>query len=124
LTTSFSSDAVRFWGTLHESNEAAVTENQRFSELSEARQTLIRLFQVINYGEIRQLQVRKSEPVPNPTPIVLIDLKLDTDEESRSEMALEDFALSYAVCRLFDRLDEVENREISVSRFEPEFRGG
>ena len=84
----------------------------RLLELSPARQALVRLFQATNYGGIRQLRVKEAEPVLNPAPIVLIDLKLDTDEESRPEMALADFALSHEVCRLLDRLEELENGEI------------
>jgi hypothetical protein len=84
----------------------------RLLDLSTARQALVRLFQATNYGEIRQLQVRESEPVLNPAPIVLIDLKLDTDEGPRPELALADFTLGHEVCRLLDRLDEVENGEI------------
>jgi hypothetical protein len=83
-----------------------------FLDLSLPRQALVRLLQATNYGEIRQLQVRESEPVLSPAPIVLIDLHLDTDQESRPEMAVADFALGHEVCRLLDRLDEVENGEI------------
>jgi hypothetical protein len=77
----------------------------RLLELSLARQALVRLFQATNFGEIRQLQVKKAEPVFNPAPIVLVDLKLDTNDESRPEFALVDFALGHEVCRLLDRLD-------------------
>lgn len=84
----------------------------RYSEVSRPRQLLIRLFQNTNFGEVRQLQVKDAEPVLNPAPVVLVDLKLDTDDESRPEIALTDFALSQEVCRLLDRLDEVRNGEI------------
>jgi hypothetical protein len=66
-----------------------------FLDLSLPRQALVRLLQATNYGEIRQLQVRESEPVLSPAPIVLIDLHLDTDQESRPEMAVADFALGH-----------------------------
>jgi hypothetical protein len=84
----------------------------RLLELSSARQALVRLFQATNYGEIRQLQVKEAEPVLNPAPIVLVDLKLDTDDESRPELALVDFVLGHEVCRLLDRLDQVKTGEI------------
>ena len=65
----------------------------RLLELSPARQALVRLFQATNYGEIRQLQVKEAEPVlNNPAPIVFVDLKPDTDDEARPELALVDFA--------------------------------
>ena len=59
---------------------------RRPADLSPARQALVRLFQATNYGEIRQLQVSEAEPVLNPVPIVLLNLKLDTDEALRPEL--------------------------------------
>jgi hypothetical protein len=66
----------------------------RLLELSPARQALVRLFQATNYGVIRQLQIKEAEPVLNPAPIVLIDLTLDTDDESRPEIPLLDCSRS------------------------------
>jgi hypothetical protein len=54
-------------------------------------------------------QVSEAEPVLNPVPIVLLNLKLDTDEALRPELGLTDFALSHEVCRLLDRLEEINN---------------
>jgi len=55
---------------------------------------------------------KEAEPVLNPPPIVLLDLKLNTDEEPRPEIALADSALGHEVCCLLGRLDEIESGEI------------
>jgi hypothetical protein len=85
----------------------------RFSELSAPRQVLVRLCQLINYGEIREIEVQNREPVFGSSTIVLVDVRLDTDEETRSEAALADFDLCQELCRLPARLDQIENGRIS-----------
>jgi hypothetical protein len=82
---------------------------RRFSQLSAPRQALVRLCQVTNYGRIERLQVRDSEPVRDPPPLVVRDLKLDADQELRPELNLTDFVLKAEVCRLMDHLDELRN---------------
>lgn len=80
----------------------------RFLDLSPARQALVRLCQTINHGSIEHLKVEKGEPVFDPAPVVLKDVKLDSDEAPRPELALPDFALSDEVLRLMNRLDEIK----------------
>jgi hypothetical protein len=81
----------------------------RFSELSPARASFVRLCQAVNFGVIQDLEIRSSDPVLDPPPKVLVDLKLDSDNESRSEVRLEDFALPKEVGRLMAHFDEVQN---------------
>jgi hypothetical protein len=86
----------------------------RFAHLSPARQSLVRLFQSINYGCVRNLDVRDCEPLlSGPGPIVLVDIRLDSDEPARDELALADFALCAEVRRLMSLLDHVENGTVS-----------
>jgi hypothetical protein len=89
-----------------------VPELVRFSQISPARQALVRLCQAANHGRIDELQIRDSEPVLSPAPSILFDVKLDSEEEPRPELGLSDFVLSREVCRLLDRLDEIENGRI------------
>lgn len=84
----------------------------RFSQISAPRQVLVRLCQSVNFGQICSLEVRDSDPVFNPPPQVLVDVKLDSDEELRPEINLIDFALPAEVCRLLDRLDKLKNATI------------
>jgi hypothetical protein len=84
----------------------------RLSQLSAFRQLLVRLCQATNYGSIHRLEIRDSEPVFNPPPLVLVELKLDAEERARPEVELVDFNLSDEVVRLMDRLDELRNAMI------------
>jgi hypothetical protein len=80
----------------------------RLSDLSPGRQELVRLCETINFGSIENLEVRDSEPVFDPAPLMLRDLKLDSDEGSRPELDLVDFVLSNEVLRLARHLDEMK----------------
>lgn len=84
----------------------------RLLQLSAPRQALVRLCQTINRGTIEGLEVRQAEPVFNPPPVVVKDLKLDADEEARPELALQDFVLSGEVLRLMRVLDEMESGSV------------
>ena len=72
----------------------------RFSELSPAWQALIRLFQSLNQGHVRNLVVRCGAPVFDPKPTVTVDIRLDSEEGARPEIELPDFVLRDEVRRL------------------------
>lgn len=84
----------------------------RLSELSSARQALVRLCQTINWGSIENLTVEHSEPIFDPSPLILTDLKLDSDEGPRPELALADFVVGNEVLRLMILLDEMKSGTI------------
>ena len=86
--------------------------DRRFSQISPARQALVRLCQAANFGEITHLRIKGSEPVFDPPPPVLLDVKLDSDEGGRPELQLTDFVLSREVCRLLERIDEIKDGKI------------
>jgi hypothetical protein len=90
----------------------AMTQAKRFAHLSAPRQVLVRLCQSIDYGQILDLHVRDQEPVFNPPPTLLLDIKLDADGSGRPESELADFALCAEVCRLLDRIDEMQASRI------------
>ena len=81
----------------------------RFSQLSAARQAFVRLCQAINHGSIEDLEVRDSEPVLDPMPVTLKDVKLDSDDGLRPELALDDFVVGDEVSRLMRLLDDTKN---------------
>jgi hypothetical protein len=85
-----------------------------FRQLSAPRQTLLRLFQSVNYGQIEDLEVRSGEPVFNPAPRVLIDVRLTSDEAPRPERELGDFALREEIVRLMDRLGEFGDGSVTL----------
>lgn len=76
---------------------------------SKPRQRLIELLQRINYGLIEGLQVENGDPVFNPPPRVVRDLKLggNADNSPRPELGRGNFKLKACVIELFDLLDEL-----------------
>ena len=83
-----------------------------FSQLSPQRQTLLRLCQQTNFGSIRDVEIRDRQPVFDPPPVVIIDLKLESAEEPRPETTLPDFELPGEVVRLMDQLDQLGTTKI------------
>jgi hypothetical protein len=68
----------------------------------------------LNFGLIQDLEVRASEPVLDPPPKVRVELKLDSDDELRSEVQLDDFALPKEVGRLMAHFDDLQR----ITRFQ------
>src|SRR5690242_8779048 len=93
-----------------------MAQASRFSQLSPARQALVRLCQTINHGHIEALRISNGEPTFTPEPTVLLDVKLDQDEGPRPEVALLDFELCGELRRLMSRIDRV--RDGKVARLE------
>ena len=89
--------------------QATATARVTLSEISAPRQALVRLCQSVDYGQIIGLQIRDREPVFNPPPTVLLDVKLDADCGPRREAVLDDFILREEVHRLLERIDRIED---------------
>jgi len=80
---------------------------------------LVRLCQGVNFGQILDLQVANAEPLWNPGPTILSEVRLDIEEAPRPEGALADFRLSSEIQRLMCQLDpfkdgRVEKIEVSA----------
>lgn len=88
------------------------TKPIRFSQLSASRQALVRLCQDVNFGQIRDLHVRNSDPVWDPAPIILSEFKLDVEDAPRPEGEMPDFKLSSQIQRLMRRLDQIGDGRI------------
>jgi hypothetical protein len=84
----------------------------RFSQLSASRQVLVRLCQDINFGQIQNLHVRNGDPVWDPAPMVLSEVRLDIEQAPRPEGELPDFKLSSQIERLMRRLDQLRDGRI------------
>lgn len=84
----------------------------RFSDLSAPRKALVRLCQSMNYGSIEGLEVRDSDPIFSPPPLVLIDIRLDNDEGPRTQVGLSDFVLRDEARRLMERFETLKNATI------------
>jgi hypothetical protein len=89
-----------------------MSQVRRFSQLSPARQALVRVLQAVNFGEIQAVHVRDADPVFDDGCVVMIDAKLDKEEVPRRELDLPDFELRGEVGRLMSWLDEMKNGTI------------
>jgi hypothetical protein len=86
----------------------------RFSQLSPSRQALVRICQETNFGYVQDLTVRNREPIfTTSLPVVLADVKLDSEDEPRREAGLSDFVLGAELVRLMLLLDKIEEGKIS-----------
>ena len=92
----------------------------RLSDLSFARQALVRLCQDVNFGQILDLRVGNAEPIWNPGPTILSEVRLDIEEAPRPEGGLPDFKLSSEIQRLMCQLDQLKDGRIEKI----EVRGG
>jgi hypothetical protein len=82
------------------------------SALSPSRKTLVQLMQHINFGTIENLAIRNGEPVLDPLPRVIRDVKFRGQNGPRHETDLKDFALKGEVRALFEHLDRLGNGTI------------
>jgi len=89
------------------------TKPMRYSQLSPARQALVRLCQDVNFGQIIDLLVRNAEPLWDPGPTILSEVRLDCEESPRPEAKLLDFRLSSEILRLMRHLDQIKDGRIA-----------
>jgi len=73
--------------------------------LSAARARLVELMQGLNFGCIEQLVVRGGEPVLDPPPRLVREVKFCAENGPRPETAKEDFALKAQVSDLFAHME-------------------
>jgi len=77
----------------------------RKSSLSPSQQKLVTEMQRINYGRIEGLSVRRGQPVLDPPPRVVREIKFGGENGPRPEVAKADFALKVQVRDLFAQLE-------------------
>jgi hypothetical protein len=83
------------------------------SSLSGARQRLVALMQSMNFGRIEALIVRAGEPVLDPLPRIIREVKFCGDNSPWHEPASPDFALKHQVINLFAHFDQIQNGTIA-----------
>ena len=79
------------------------------SHLSCERRRLVELMQEINFGHVKELRIRQSQPVFEPMPTIVREYKFAADNGPRGERKREDFLLKQQVLELFGQLDEIGN---------------
>jgi hypothetical protein len=77
--------------------------------LSEPRRRLVEMMQQISFGRIDCLAVRGGEPVFDPKPRVIRDIKLGGENSPGLESGHRDFLLKTQVIELLDYLTEVND---------------
>jgi hypothetical protein len=81
--------------------------------LSAPQQRLLETLQKTNYGRIEGLFVRNGQPIFDPPPRVVKDVKLGSaDSGARSELESGDFALKREHVELFEQLRHFGNGTI------------
>lgn len=92
---------------------------QTKSSLTASRRRLVEVMQDLNHGHIEGLVVCDGEPVFEPSPRVIRDVKFCAENGPRQESAIEDFELKAQVRDLFAHLDALGNgtiRRLEVQR--------
>jgi len=81
----------------------------RKSFLSRPRARLIELMQELNFGQVRGLVVRDGEPVFDPPPRVVREVKFGSENGPRPESAKGDFALKAQVREMLAQLEALDD---------------
>ena len=84
----------------------------RKDDLPSSQKRLLKLMQSVNFGRIEQLVIRNGQPIFDPPPRVVREIKLGTENSSRPETALEDFVLKKQVRDLFDQFLHLNNATV------------
>ena len=90
-----------------------MSRNLRLADLSPQRRDLVRLCQSINYGDVSNFTVSDRKPVLSEPCVVVLDVKLDSDQSPRQESDQSDFTVCIEVVRLMALLDRIQNGKIS-----------
>jgi hypothetical protein len=82
--------------------------------LSAGRARLLELMQSINFGRIENLLVNSCEPVFDPRPVIIREIKFAGENGPRAELTAADFLLKQHVVELFAFFDGLQNGVIDV----------
>jgi hypothetical protein len=77
------------------------------ASLTAPRRRLLESMQRLNFGRIEGLEIRNGEPVFQPAPRIIQDIKIGGENGPRPELNIDDFALKSAVIELFDHLSRI-----------------
>jgi hypothetical protein len=89
-----------------------LSEQIAVSSLSASFQWLVGLCQVVDFGRIESLQVRRGEPERHPAPRIIRTCKMGSRTGPRPEVALDDFWLKQPVIDLIEAVRELGDGEI------------
>jgi hypothetical protein len=82
--------------------------------LPEPRRRLVELMQTIDFGRIENLAVRNGNPVFDPPPRVVREIKIGGDNGPRPERDANNFLLKDQVVELLHHLDHLRDSTVAV----------
>jgi len=82
--------------------------------LSAPRRRLLELMQEINFGRIEGLAVRGGEPVLDPPPRVVREIKFGGENGPRRELGSDDFALKAQAVEFFTHLSRLGDGTVEI----------
>lgn len=75
---------------------------------------LLQLMQEVNFGRIEDLAVRNGQPVLDPGPRIVREVKFGGENGPRAQRGAEDFTLKAHVVELFEYLNRMGNGTIEA----------
>ncbi len=84
------------------------------ASLSPARRRLLEIFQQINFGRVQTLVIQSAEPLVDPPPRVVREVKLGGENWPRPELGKTDFLIKKEVVELFSYFDELQDGVIDL----------
>lgn len=87
---------------------------QTKAALSVPRSQLLELLQRINFGSIERMPVQSGQPVLDPPPAIVYEVKFGAENGSRIELEKDDFALKSQMIEFFRYLDELGDGVIEL----------
>lgn len=84
------------------------------ASLPPARRRLLEVLQQINFGRLESLVIRNGQPILDPMPRKVLEIKFDSENGPRPELGISDFLLKKQVVELFAFFDKSQNGVIDV----------
>jgi hypothetical protein len=88
-------------------------ENKNKSRLSPPRASLVKFMQRLNFGRIVGLVVLEGEPVLEPLPHLIREIKFGGENGPHPKTSAKDFILKAPVCELFAQMEAMGNGVIN-----------
>ena len=85
----------------------ATTASVSKQQLSNRRQALLELMQLVNFGRIERLTIKDGEPVFDPPPHVVREVKFGGENGPRPEAGAVNFLVKAQVLALFRQFDDL-----------------
>ena len=83
-------------------------------DLTPQREALLKLICYIGYGHIQNLKIECGQPVMDPRPRYIRQVKLGRREDTEPRDTERDFLLKASFVNLFDYLDDMNDGEIPL----------